>query len=95
MSVVIACFGNPHECPNCGGSVHAWSDSLIVAGRVVPAKGATRGPFAAMDGSNYCTSDCAEEAAEFRTRALRWTESTWCSSCGYDNHEHGPGCPAS
>lgn len=36
----------------------------------------------------FCSVECADE---FDTRAER-SASDWCTSCGYDRHEHAPDC---
>lgn len=68
--------GWPGECPNCGG----WTK----------ADGCE--PIQAFDGFTYCTSECAEEAAELADRERRRFASNWCPACGYDNHEHADDC---
>lgn len=78
-AITYLCYGNPEECPNCGGWTRAG-------------KGRDRGPFTDATGEDFCSEDCAEEAAMFRDRGRRQAAKGWCPGCGYDNNEHAPGC---
>jgi len=69
-------FGWPDECLNCGGSA-----SL----------GGTQEPVVS-DRGRFCSEDCAADAEEFAQRAKREAASSWCPSCGFDNHEHDDDC---
>jgi hypothetical protein len=51
-------------------------------------------PFHALDGVAYCSDDCAEEAAEFRSRTDHLPY--FCEACGTDDpSEHWGNCESS
>lgn len=50
------------------------------------------GPF--EGDRRFCSEDCCADAAELRDRVAQRTATAWCPACGYDNHEHAPGCEA-
>jgi hypothetical protein len=79
-SYVCVYFGTPGECHNCGG----WTKSVGEDGVAGPFPGDAR----------YCSEDCFAEAQEFAERARRQADD-WCSSCGFDRHEHAQGCERS
>lgn len=82
-------YGDPEECPNCGGWTKAWTLGRVIAGQWTPIRSAGRGPVVGAFNVSYCSEDCAEEAERYRAvvRTLGW-----CPSCGYDNHEHAESC---
>ncbi len=77
---IILCYGDDDECVNCGGSAER---------RYRPER-IDRTDY----GGPWCCLECHDESIEFAARAKAERAAAWCSSCGYDNHEHRPGCAA-
>jgi hypothetical protein len=87
MTTVFLCTGDDvlggpfgQTCWNCGGWVHAGDPPEVPEGEE---------PI----GGHYCSVECHDEALRFAERARKAFVSDWCPQCGYDRHEHGPGCP--
>lgn len=53
---------------------------------------AAGGPF--EGDPRFCSEDCYADAAERARRQAEHAATEWCPSCGYDRHEHAPGCPS-
>lgn len=48
------------------------------------------GPF--PGDTRFCSEECFEDAMELSARMAQGAATAWCPACGYDNHEHAPGC---
>lgn len=49
-------------------------------------------PILNAQGVKFCSVECADEYDTRVEGEKTRRESDWCSSCGFDNHEHNVGC---
>lgn len=51
-------------------------------------------PSARGSALRYCSVDCHDDWEQHLDDEASRLASAWCPTCGYDRHEHAPGCEA-